>query len=521
MTLASLALIASACTGSAYDPDLDGDATEPATTPPSVSSNPANTPASTARLATLSVTGGTLSPSFSATQLAYNAPTGELTVAATAADDGTVDFELRTLEEHAVTSDLSSPWSGSLSSGHQLVAMVTSADGTATAEYPLVGLPGDFPTVTATVHGQPSPGWIWLGNVGEVPGKASYALAVDETGVVRWYEHTAGPPFDVRVQDDGTLSWIGGYEDQHGALLFDDQLNLSHTYHPPTTTASGTPVGLDVHEFKVLPTGNVLLLGLANRTVDMTPWGGKPDTTVIDNVLYELDADGDVVFEWDSADHMPFDELPSYLLEGLAYADVWEYAHINSIDVDPDDGHYVMSVRFTSEVYKVAKTATTLNGEQFEPGDIVWRLGGEQSDFDLSSDPRTDWDGFSLQHSARPLPGGRIMVFDNSLRWSWTTTGDARYVEYTLDTATMTATLYDDWELGGAGGVDCCGSVQRTSDGHTVIGWGDLDMSKPGSPVATEISETGERLLDIYLPGFMSYRAWKSGPGVALPFGSD
>ena len=54
-----------------------------------------------------------------------------------------------------------------------------------------------------------------------------------------------------------------------------------------------------------------------------------------------------------------------------------DYFHINSIDVDHDD-NLLLSARNTSAVYKIER----------ESGEVLWRLGGKKSDFEMGEGTR-------------------------------------------------------------------------------------------------------------------------------------
>lgn len=91
----------------------------------------------------------------------------------------------------------------------------------------------------------------------------------------------------------------------------------------------------------------------------------------------------------------------------------WDYFHINSI-TKGDDGHYLLSARHASTIYKI-------NGTD---GSIIWRLGGTKSDFVLGQDVP-----FGFQHHARYLPAINastevISLFDNSFYGSESAGGD-------------------------------------------------------------------------------------------------
>lgn len=84
-------------------------------------------------------------------------------------------------------------------------------------------------------------------------------------------------------------------------------------------------------------------------------------------------------------------------------SDAWDYFHVNSADKDAN-GDYLVSARNTCAVYKI-------NGAT---GEIIWRLSGKQSDFDLGPSAV-----FCFQHHARFLAQSErneevISLFDNA-----------------------------------------------------------------------------------------------------------
>src|SRR5215210_1358962 len=87
----------------------------------------------------------------------------------------------------------------------------------------------------------------------------------------------------------------------------------------------------------------------------------------------------------------------SYLKPGNGPRKHFDYFHINSIDVDHDD-NLLISARETSTIYKVDR----------KTGEVVWRLGGKKSDFEIGPGTR-----FAYQHDARRQRDGTITIFDN------------------------------------------------------------------------------------------------------------
>ncbi len=101
--------------------------------------------------------------------------------------------------------------------------------------------------------------------------------------------------------------------------------------------------------------------------------------------LLVLNNRGEKIREWST-----FDELTD--IDPVNYAQPWG----NSLAID-SDGHYIVSFRALSQVWKI-HSAT---------GRVLWKLG-EQGDFDLPDD-----DFFLFQHFAHRAGNGEILLFDN------------------------------------------------------------------------------------------------------------
>jgi outer membrane protein assembly factor BamB len=126
--------------------------------------------------------------------------------------------------------------------------------------------------------------------------------------------------------------------------------------------------------------------------------------------------------------------------------------HPNSIDFDLDGG-VIVSYRDLSAIVKVDPTTYQ----------IIWQLGGTQNQFTFVDDPLGGFDG---QHTARILPNGHLLMFDNG----WTHSPQAsRAVEYALDAVQKTATMVWQYSANPSIFNDFTGSAQRLANGNTVV----------------------------------------------------
>lgn len=380
---------------------------------------------------------------------------------------------------------------------------------------PPLELPEDFPELRLETLGEPADGAWFLG----VWGPTNLALILDSDGTPLWHEASDFPTYDLRASPDGSITYVRRVDAQGPRIAFqlDADFDLVRTWEAVPLT-SGAEVFLDHHDFQVLENGNALMLGLTPSVEDTRPWGGTVAMDVLHNTIQEVTPEGEVVWEWVSFGEIDLDDV-SYWSQTVV-AEGWEYAHVNSLEIDPEDGHLVISVRHTNEVLKIARTTDTLRGRTFQPGEVMWRLGGPSSDFEVD-DPRPDggW-GFAAQHTARPVPGG-VIVYDNSMRAvqggaieaqniQLTDAGFSRYVEYALDMDEMRATARRSYELTGSEATLSMGSAQRIEGGHTVIGWGSLARDSETWPVATEVDADDLAVQHLWIEqGAHTYRAAK------------
>jgi len=163
------------------------------------------------------------------------------------------------------------------------------------------------------------------------------------------------------------------------------------SYREVARVRAGNGRHVDLHECLLTPQGTALVTCYP-QTVDMdlSAAGGSRSGQVLESIIQEIDVrTGRVLFEWRSLEHVGIEE--SYLPTGGLY----DYLHVNSIDVTPD-GRLLVSARHTCAIYKLTRRG----------GRVIWRLGGKRSDFWTSRGTP-----FALQHASSHLPLRTIQVF--------------------------------------------------------------------------------------------------------------
>jgi hypothetical protein len=344
-------------------------------------------------------------------------------------------------------------------------------------------LPPDFPTWNYERLAQPSHEFYVVAP--NLSGTTRYAVIFDEYGVPVWWYDASAQPVDVKVLPDGNIAWT----------LSTPKAEIRSLDGSLVRTIETTGVLTDIHEFQMLPNGNVILIAYPRRQhVDLTGFGAGADETVIDALIQEIDPAGDVVWSWNSKDHIGLGETSRWYGLGIK-SDAWDLVHMNAVEPDGEDS-LLISLRHTDAVYKIDKAT----------GNVVWKLGGTPTpqSLEVLDDPQGSYP-FGGQHDVRLQPDGTITVHDNNTGLS----AAPRAVRYEIDEADGTARLLEevtDPEVP-SGASFCCGSARRSADGSWLMSWG-------GRSLVTEFNAAKERTFRLTFGGTVfSYRA------VAVPDG--
>jgi hypothetical protein len=323
---------------------------------------------------------------------------------------------------------------------------------------------------------------------------ASGPEIVSNTGKLIWFHALpAGEQAtDFRTQTylgQPVLTWIQSGRGETTDVIYNDH------YHQIATLRAGDGAMADFHEFYITPWNTALITAIKPGTANLTSMGGPADQTVIDGLVQEIDIKtGKVLFQWDSADHVPYRDshVP---LPGSASMP-WDWFHINAVHLDTD-GNLLISSRHTWTIYKVNR----------HTGQIMWELGGKQSSFKLKAAPGQVLDKageiFAWQHDPEALGGGLYTVFDDESNGQVTLLGHSRAVTIRLDLQTHVATLIksDNQPEGLVAGAT--GNAQTTRNGDMFISWGGLGY-------LSEFSPSGRLLFNAKLPdGVATYRAYR------------
>ena len=373
-------------------------------------------------------------------------------------------------------------------------------DSAGTAVHSLVYLPAKFPAMTEVVPAGPTtaPGDLLL-NLSRYArdDDPSFEAVLDNRGVPKHVQSFDDPFATGDLKPNGPTGHytVSRSPTRTAGRLGTQLVELDEQFEEVRRfETTGGLVQTDGHDSVLRPDGSRILLA----------YEPNAETGLQDAVIQEVDASGEVVYTWNSAEHM----LPQ--TETTTTPGHPDYAHINSIDVMAD-GDILASFRHLSAVFKIAWR----DHDGFDRGDVVWRLGGRLSDFDFLNDPYAS--GPCAQHTASELSDGNVLIFDNgsvALGDSPTHCVDpddptgptvarrqTRITEYALDPAAGTATLVWSYQVPDRFAF-FAGSARRLLNGNTLIGW-----AAERRVTASEVNVAGEVVWALKNDdNFMAYR---------------
>jgi hypothetical protein len=479
-TLALAAALAAACSSGSPR----------ASTPPSDDAGADVDAEGAATLDALTVSTGILRPAFDPGTTDYDvtslnslypvsvtasssAPSASLTVHGAAAESGVAStFTLMPREDFTV---------------------VASAPGLASTTYTVHYVPSDYPPYTVTTSATQGTEDFLVSPGGQ------YILILNRAGDPLYYR-TFLPDdlenFQQTTYPDGTVVYsvtVGVFDPSGWTLgvdhVMDEHFNDLYDYQLPAYAQHGI-LPAEGHETRLLGDQHYIAISYVQRTLDLSTlnpaWSSK--AVVMSNVFQEVDH-GNVLMEWDSA-NVPSLYSDSTYENTFTSDTVSDYLHLNSIDIDPSDGNFVVSFRHTSSIVKIDRTTSA----------ILWTMGGAEDQFGLTAEQR-----FTFQHHVRFQADGSLTIFDNE----YTTMNQTRMLSMVLDEANHAVTSFDVLYTKPANEpqTGLMGSFTPLSGGRYFIGWGGW-YTNDLEPAATEvIGGVPVWSIEFQTPGVWSYRA--------------
>lgn len=341
------------------------------------------------------------------------------------------------------------------------------------ASFTTADLPADLQDVTMEkVSGSASR----YAATGVPTASGGYAVVFDTAGVIVWYHDfvsTGLPVSDVMMQPNGNFTaFLGTTSGSQAAQGYYVEVTLAgdevHTYR----ASSG--FYMDDHEIKLTGSGatkKATYITYDIRPTDLTDIGGLPSVALAGHQIVREDATGTREFTWDAWNNIDFDEWIGD--DGTKSTKAaTDYDHPNAVSFDPD-GNYIVSWRNLNQIMAINS----------QSGQVMWRIGGIKGDYEFVNDPLG---GFTKQHSAKILPNGNLLVYDNGTEHD---PQETRAVEYRLDHVAKTATMVWQYHHDPPIYTAFVGWVERLASGNTWVGFalaGRVVEVDPGGNVVWE-----------------------------------
>lgn len=211
--------------------------------------------------------------------------------------------------------------------------------------------------------------------------------------------------------------------------------------------------GLDHHDMIMLSDDHFIVMAYNIKRVTNIPayLVQLPETRVAAPLIQEIRNDS-VIWQWDGS---RFPELYVNSTMGNKFYDTaapQDYAHMNSMCIDPKDSNIIVSMHNTNQVLKISR----------QTGDIIWRLGGRNSDFDLTADQV-----FLRQHHATFTANGQtLLLLDNGDK---SARAYSRVLEFQLDEQNKKISGFKAFRIPGPF-AGTRGSVEKFGDRYFICG---------------------------------------------------
>lgn len=374
--------------------------------------------------------------------------------------------------------------------GIGVFAAVSGEGGDADRDEPVRGTAVEWPTALPTDFPRwqfeslrPAPFGLFVVAFSAPDDDRPWVIVVDSKGVPRWWYSPQTRALWGQVLSSGAVTWARSFGDGYGL-----DPRMAHEVRSESgkllrlVDTGGSIV--DGHEYRELPSGNVLLDTYVPETADLRRFGGPRRAAIVSAEVQEVDPAGKVLWRWNSRGHISLRETGRWWRNVLSnprrrlQRETFDPVHINSIE-PRGRREVVISTRHTDAVYGIDRAT----------GKIKWKLGGTRSGKSLQvvGDPATKLLGG--QHDARIDRRGRLTVFDNGKDRP----RRPRVVFYRLDLKQGKAIYRGQLNDPEVTRSHCCGSARETAEGGWLVSWGD-------NPLVTGFDREGRIAFRLHLP---------------------
>ena len=348
-----------------------------------------------------------------------------------------------------------------------------------------LNLPDDFPQYYISENSNPGVGNYFINAAVRDTISPEYNMIIDTTGFPLFFQRFPVTHRENFFTYHPSVDLIT-YFDEHDCKFvgLNNSLEKVDTYEAINYCTDG-------HELILNEDGSFWLIATDPEPVDMSQIypGGCANAIVKGNIIQEIDADNNLLFQWSTWDHFNILDADTNFVDFTRCA--IDYAHVNSLSLD-SLGNLLISSRHMSEITKV----------DIQTGDIIWRMGGNNNQFTFTNDSVQ----FKGQHNIIYLGNQQYSMFDNG---NSRTPPYSRAITYILDETNLTATLTEDYQKHDpADFTPFMGSNQTLDNGSHLVGWA-ANFQKN---VFTQFNSDGDVEFEIQSVdtfGVLSYRAFK------------
>jgi hypothetical protein len=295
------------------------------------------------------------------------------------------------------------------------------------------------------------------------------------------------------------LTWWQGTVTASGDTTSGEDVVVDQHYRHVATLKGANGWVISQHEL-ILSGQNAWVTAYKNVPMNLTPYGGSANGTVLDSAVQEYNlATGQLLYTWDALNPGGTPNVPLSQSKQKAFPGVpWDAYHINSIQLAGNET-FLVSLRNTWSAYLINRLT---NG-------IDWTLSGDPklSTFALPKNAEFEW-----QHDVELHNGNVVSVFDDACcgfsQISSTSVkfakpaGPSRGLVLKLNPANHTASFVAQYVRAKNFNAYFLGNAQLLPGGNVSLSWG-------STPFFSEDSSKGKVLLDGFWPvPDISYRMY-------------
>lgn len=274
-------------------------------------------------------------------------------------------------------------------------------------------------------------------------------VAFDATGTPVWYHRTTTGAMGFTRLSNGNIAII-----DRGIVVIgprgDTVASLPQT--------PGVAYGTIHHGVSPGTNGSILFIATDTKVIN--------DTSVVGDAVWEWTPGMQPIKRWTAFDMMDWKTERTYA------SAPGDWLHANSVYLGPR-GNAIVSFRNLDQAISIAPDWKSLE----------WRLGGPGTTLEVAAGA-----GFQGQHGVREISPGRVLMFDNGFNrpdgFGW-----SRAMEFSIDLATHKATKVWEYRPNPDDFAQRLGSVQRYSNGNTLVNFGWLS---PNPIQIVEVTQAGQ-----------------------------